>query len=453
LTNDRIRLDNVNKDILRLAIPSNISNISIPLLSSIDTALVGHLEQTYYLGGVAVGAMIFNFLFWGFGFLRMGTTGITAQAFGKQDQSESILTLARALLVAIVGGVALVALQGLISWTAFRLVTSTPEVRTQAGIYYHIRIWSAPAVLAIYAFQGWFLGVQNARYPMIVAIAVNSIAITLDIIFLRVFGMKTAGVALGSVIANYLGVLLALFLFLHTYRDYLGKIVRRRLLELSEARRFFSVNRDIFLRTLLLIVSYSFFTAKSAASGDSVLAANSILMQLWMVVSYGVDGFAYAAESLVGRFFGARDLVSLKKAIWHLFAWGMGLSLLASLTYWLFGRPILGLFTDKQDVILVAMAFFGWTIAAPVVNAVCFVWDGVFIGATATRAMLLSMVLATLVFFLPIYYLTRGSLGNHSLWLAMTGFMAVRGITLTLYAKKAIFAAVSRQGKTGIIGA
>jgi multidrug resistance protein, MATE family len=438
------KVDSVNKDILRLAIPSIISNISIPLLSSIDTALVGHLEQTYYLGGVAVGAMIFNFLFWGFGFLRMGTTGITAQAFGKQDQSESILTLARALLVAIVGGVTLVAFQGLISWTAFQLVTSTPEVKAQAEIYYRIRIWSAPAVLAIYAFQGWFLGVQNARYPMIVAIAVNSIAIILDIIFLRVLGMKTAGVALGSVIANYLGVLLALFLFLRTYREYLGKIVRRRLLELSEARRFFSVNRDIFLRTLLLIVSYSFFTAKSAASGDSVLAANSILMQLWMVVSYGIDGFAYAAESLVGKFFGARDLVSLKRAIWHLFVWGMGLSLLASLTYWLFGRQILGLFTDKQDVILVAMAFFGWTIAAPVVNAVCFIWDGVFIGATATRAMLISMVLATLVFFLPIYYLTLGSLGNHSLWLAMSGFMAVRGITLTLYAKKAIFAAVSR---------
>jgi multidrug resistance protein, MATE family len=406
---------------------------------------MGHLEQTYYLGGVAVGAMIFNFLFWGFGFLRMGTTGITAQAFGKQDQSESILTLARALLVAIVGGVALVALQSPISWVAFQLVTSTPEVRTQAEIYYHIRIWSAPAVLAIYAFQGWFLGMQNARYPMIVAIAVNSIAIVLDIIFLRALGMKTAGVALGSVIANYLGLLLALFLLLHAYRDYLGKIVRRRLLELTETRRFFSVNRDIFLRTLLLIIAYSFFTAKSAASGDSVLAANSILMQLWMVVSYGVDGFAYAAESLVGRFFGARDLVSLKKAIWRLFAWGMGLSVLASLTYWLFGRSILGLFTDKQDVILVAMAYFGWTIAAPVVNAICFIWDGVFIGATATRAMLLSMVLATLVFFLPIYYLTHGSLGNHSLWLAMTGFMAVRGITLTLYAKKAIFAAVSRQ--------
>jgi multidrug resistance protein, MATE family len=441
----------VNKDILKLAIPSIISNISIPLLSSIDTALVGHLDQAYYLGGVAVGAMIFNFLFWGFGFLRMGTTGITAQAFGKGDQSESILTLGRALLVAIIGGVALVALQSLISWIAFQLVSSTPEVKAQAEIYYRIRIWSAPAVLAIYAFQGWFLGVQNARYPMIVAIAVNGIAIILDIFFLRALGMKTAGVALGSVIANYLGVLLALFLFLHTYRDYLGKIVKRRLLELSEARRFFSVNRDIFLRTLLLIVTYSFFTAKSASSGDSVLAANSILMQLWMVVSYGVDGFAYAAESLVGRFFGARDLENLKKTIRHLIAWGMGLSVIASLTYWLFGKQILGLFTDKQDVIHVAMAFFGWTIAAPVVNAVCFIWDGVFIGATATRTMLISMVLATLVFFLPIYYLTRGSLGNHSLWLAMTSFMAVRGITLTLYAKKAIFAAVARQERTGTI--
>ena len=435
----------MNKDILKLAIPSIISNITIPLLSSIDTALVGHLEQTYYLGGVAVGAMIFNFLFWGFGFLRMGTTGLTAQAYGRQDQAESILTMARAMLVAVIGGVALILLQGVISWVAFQLVNSGEEVKTQALIYYGIRIWVAPAVLIIYAFQGWFLGMQNARYPMIIAIAVNAIAIILDIFFLRVLGMKTAGVALGSVIANYLGVLLAILLFRHSYREYLGKIVRARLLELGAIKKFFSVNRDIFLRTLLLIVSYSFFTAKSAESGDTVLAANSILLQLWMILSYGVDGFAYAAEGLVGRFLGARDLTSLKQAVRLLFGWAMGLSVLVSIAYFAFGKQILGLFTDKQDVIMTGMLFFGWTIAAPVVNAICFIWDGVYIGATATRPMLVSMVIATVVFFLPVYYLSRGALGNHSLWLAMTTFMAVRGITLTYYAKRAIFAAVQRN--------
>jgi multidrug resistance protein, MATE family len=436
----------VNRDILKLAIPSIISNITIPLLSSVDTALMGHLNGTFYLWGVAVGAMIFNFLFWGFGFLRMGTTGLTAQAYGRQDEAEGTLTMARALLVAIFGGLALILLQNLISAVAFRLVSASPEVREQAAIYYHIRIWSAPAVLSIYAFQGWFLGMQNARYPMIVAIFVNAVTIALDIFFLRVLGMKTVGVALGSVIANYLGVLLSLFLLLRHYRAHLQHIVITRVLELKALSQFLIVNRDIFLRTLLLICTYSFFTAKSAAGGDTVLAANSILLQLWMILSYGVDGFAYAAESLVGRYFGAREPDNLKKAVRYLFGWATGLSVVASLVYLGFGESILNLFTDQQAVIAVAMAYFGWTIAAPLVNAACFVWDGVFIGATATRAMLVSMLVATLVFFLPVYYLTRDILGNHSLWLAMIAFMAVRGITLSFYAKKAIFAAVARDG-------
>ncbi len=433
----------MNKDILKLAIPSIISNITVPLLSSVDTALVGHLDQTFYLGGVAVGGMIFDILFWGLGFLRMGTTGLTAQAFGRKDYSGGALTLARALLVAAVAGISLVALQGPISRIVFDIVHASPEVRTQAEIYYHIRIWSAPAVLAIYAFQGWFLGMQNARFPMIVAISVNAITISIDIFLLRVLGMKTAGVALGSVIANYLGVLLAVILLSRTYREYLHHLISKRVLEIKEFRRFLNVNRDIFVRTLLLIIAYSFFTAKSAASGDTILAANAILMQLWMFLSFGIDGFAYAAESMVGKYFGARDPDNLKRAVKHLFAWAGGLSVAASLVYLLLGTTILHLFTDKQDVIVTALTFIGWTVAAPLVNAASFIWDGVFIGATATKAMVISMVLATLVFFLPVYYLTHGWLGNHSLWLAMTTFMAIRGITLTLYAPRAIFKATS----------
>lgn len=429
----------MNKDILKLAIPSIITNISVPLLSSVDTALVGHLEHQYYLGGVAIGAMIFNFIFWAFGFLRMGTTGLTAQAYGENNHRECGLILSRAVAVALVAGLGLIALQWVIKWAAFQSVTASSEVEEQAAIYFNLRIWSAPAALLIYAIQGWFLGMQNARYPMILAIFINSLTIGLDVFFLQVLHMKVAGVATGTLIAQYAGAALALTLFWVRYRQYAREIVRKQILELAAIKRFFAVNRDIFLRTLLLIATYTFFTAKSAAYGDTVLSANTILMQLWMILAYGVDGFAYAAESLVGRFFGARDRAKLKTAVNYIFLWSLVLSVIVTLAYLFYGEAIVRLFTDDDAVVAMAMTFFIWTILAPLVNGICFVWDGVFIGATATRAMLISMAVATLVFYFPVYYLTESSLGNHSLWLAMITYMAVRGITLTFYAPGAIF--------------
>jgi MATE family multidrug resistance protein len=436
----------MNKDILKLAIPSIITNVSVPLLSSVDTALVGHLEHQYYLGGVAIGAMIFNFIFWAFGFLRMGTTGLTAQAYGEGNQRECGLILSRAVLVAVIAGSALILLQWLIQWIAFQSVTASAEVEAQAAIYYNLRIWSAPAALFIYAVQGWFLGMQNARYPMILAVFINCLTIGLDVFFLQVLHMKVAGVAMGTLIAQYAGATLAIALFYAKYRQYARDIVRKQILEIAAIRRFFAVNRDIFLRTLLLIATYTFFTAKSAQYGDTVLSANTILMQLWMILAYGVDGFAYAAESLVGRFVGARDRIRLKTAVYYIFVWAIILGLIVSLVYLLFGESIVRLFTADNAVVATAMTFFVWTILAPLINGVCFVWDGVFIGATATRAMLISMAVATVVFYFPVYYLAEPKLGNHSLWLAMLTYMAVRGITLTFYAPKAIFRKVVEIG-------
>lgn len=429
----------MNKDILKLAIPSIITNVSVPLLSSVDTALVGHLEHQYYLGGVAIGAMIFNFIFWAFGFLRMGTTGLTAQAYGENSQRECGLILSRAVIVALIAGVALILIQSLIHWTAFQSVTASDDVEKQAGIYFDIRIWSAPAALLIYAIQGWFLGMQNARYPMIIAIFINCLTIGLDVLFIQVFHMKVAGVALGTLIAQYCGVILAAVLFYIKYREYAKGIVRTQIFELAAMRKFFSVNRDIFLRTMLLIATYTFFTAKSAEYGDDVLAANTILMQLWMILAYGVDGFAYAAESLVGRFVGARDLANLKKAVKLIFVWAVALGGVVTLAYLFFGEPIVRLFTSNEVVVATAMSFFIWTIIAPLVNGVCFVWDGVFIGATATKAMLISMAIATIVFYFPVYYLAESTIGNHALWLAMISYMVVRGVTLTLYAPGAVY--------------
>ncbi|MDX1638771.1 MAG: MATE family efflux transporter [Balneolaceae bacterium] len=428
----------MNRRILNLAIPNIISNLSVPLLGAVDTALVGHLDEVYYLGAIAVGGMIFNFLFWGFGFLRMGTTGLTAQAFGEENRGESILILARAVAVAGIFSTLIILLQAWIADISFWLVEASSEVETYTEIYFDIRIWSAPATLGLYAINGWFLGMQNARYPMIVTIFLNMLNIGLDFLFIYGMGMHVDGVATGTLIARYAGLLLAASLLVWRYRQWLQQYIHKQLLELAAVRKFFSVNRDIFIRTLCLIFTFSFFTAKSAEMGDTILAANSILLQLWMIVSYGVDGFAYAAESLVGRYTGSQERQKLKNAIIYCFAWGIGIGLFASGIYWALDRSLLTLFTDQQKVIDTAMTVYFWTVAGPAVSSFCYIWDGIFIGATATGPMRDTMLFATLAVFLPVYYLTAGTLNNHAIWLAMVLFMIARGVTLTWYAPKQI---------------
>jgi MATE family multidrug resistance protein len=428
----------LNRKVLNLAIPNIISNLSVPLLGAVDTALVGHLEEAYYLGAIAVGSMIFNFIFWGFGFLRMGTTGITAQAFGEKNQTESIMTLARSLTVAIVFGILIVLLQAWIADLSFWLVEASPEVERYTRIYFEIRIFTAPATLSLYAINGWFLGMQNARYPMIVTIFLNSLNIGLDVLFVYGMGMTVDGVALGTLIARYAGVTLAVILLIYKYRGWLSGYVHDLLLELEAIKNFFSVNRDIFIRTLCLIFTFSFFTAKSAEFGNVVLAANSILLQLWMMVSYGIDGFAYAAESLIGRYTGSNQQKRVKLAVKYCFIWGTGIGVAASLTYAIFDVQILQIFTNQQDVIDTAMVYFLWTIAGPTVSSFSYIWDGIFIGATATGPMRDSMIIATLVVFLPAYAIGVHYFGNHALWLGMTLFMLARGATLTFFAPKHI---------------
>ena len=312
----------MNKKILNLAVPNVISNLSVPLLGVVDTALVGHLDEVYYLGALAVGGMIFNFLFWGFGFLRMGTTGLTAQEYGRRNRQGIMMMLARVQLVALVIGILILLLKDPISDLSFWIIESGAEVEIYTLVYYDIRIYTAPAVLALYGLNGWFLGMQNAKYPMIVTIVLNLLNIILNVWFIYGLDMHVDGVAYGTLISTYLALVLAAGLFLYRYHRYFIHFVMEELINADEIRQFFSVNRDIFIRTLCLIFTFSFFTAKSAEQGDLVLAANTILLQLWMVASYGIDGFAYAAESMVGRFKGADDKPLLKKAVYYnLSAW------------------------------------------------------------------------------------------------------------------------------------
>lgn len=408
------------------------------MLGAVDTALVGHLEEVYYLGALAVGGMIFNFLFWGFGFLRMGTTGLTAQAYGARDRTEMILILARVQAVAFGLGISILLLQQPIAYLSFLIIESSREVETFSLVYFDIRIYTAPAVLALYGLNGWFLGMQNAKYPMIITIFLNLLNIVLNVLFIYGFGMHVDGVAWGTLISTYLALIVAIFLLIKRYRKYLGHYVKERFIDLDEIRKFFGVNRDIFIRTLCLIFTFSFFTAKSAAQGDVILAANTILLQLWMIVSYGIDGFAYSAESLVGRYLGGNDNAKLKKAVYYTMGWGLFLGLLGSVAYAVFHHQILNLFTHQELVIETALSVVFWTIMAPAVASICYIWDGVFIGATATAPMRNSMLLSTFIFYLPAYYLGTYLFDIHGLWLAMILFMIVRGVLLTLYAPKYI---------------
>ncbi|WP_428235882.1 MATE family efflux transporter [Gracilimonas sp.] len=429
----------MNRKILRLAIPNIISNLSVPLLGAIDTAVVGRLEHVYYLGAIAVGSIIFDFIFWGFGFLRMGTTGMVAQAYGAQEERKTRIILFRVLLVAAASSLLILLIQYPLIEVSLYLVNASPEVEEYTRLYYHIRIFAAPATLALFGLNGWFLGMQNSTYPMIVTIFLNLVNIVLNLIFVFRFNMTVDGVATGSLVASFLALGLAFFLYKRRYGGVKLNIKWDELIEAEELKKFFSVNRDIVIRTLCLIFSYAFFTAKSAAMGDVVLAANTILLQMWYISSYGTDGFAYAAESLVGRFKGAKDDDKLKKAVTANMLWGLGLGLLGTITYAFFDAEIISLFTDKENVIKVAMGVVIWLIVAPVVNSVCFIWDGVYIGATATGAMRNSMLVATVLVFIPVYFISEPFAGIHALWMAMMAFMVARGVVLSVYAPSRIF--------------
>lgn len=433
----------MNKKILRLAIPNIISNLSVPLLSSVDTAIVGHLEKVSYLGAIAIGSMIFNFVYWGFGFLRMGTTGLTAQAYGRNSDEDIILVLTRSLFVAFTAAILIFGLQYFIKELSFYLVTTGPEVEKYARDYFNIRIFAAPATLGLYAFHGWFLGMQNAKYPLILTVVVNVLNIGFNFLFIYGYGMNVDGVALGTVFAQYFGLILAIILYLKKYKQYTAALVIKKIIDVEPIKKFFSVNFDIFLRTLSLIFAFTFFTVVSADLGTEILAANTILLQLWMILSYGVDGFAFAAESLVGKYIGARNKEKLQSAIKYSFIWGIGLGVILTIVYFFFDREILSFYTDKSEIINLASAYFLWTLLAPLSNSICYIWDGVFIGATATKPMRNSMLLSLFIFYLPIYYLTVDKLGNDALWLAMISFMIARGVSLTFYAPKYILNIIS----------
>lgn len=425
----------MNRRILQLAIPSIVSNITVPLLGLVDVTIVGHLGATAYIGAIAVGGLLFNILYWNFGFLRMGTSGLTSQAYGRNDRDAQVRVLVQAVSVGLISAVAMLLLQYPIERLAFRLLDTSADVERYAVTYFRICIWGAPAVLAQYGFTGWFIGMQNSRYPMYIAITMNVINILCSACLVFLLGMKVEGVAWGTVIAQYSGIFMALGLWLYNFKDLREHIRFRGSLQLRAMRRFFAVNRDIFLRTLCLIAVTTFFTSTGARQGDVILAVNTLLMQLFTLFSYIMDGFAYAGEALSGRYVGARDLARLRQAVRSLFGWGAGLSLLFTLLYWIGGESFLGLLTNDREVIRTASHYFYWVLAIPLAGFAAFLWDGILIGATATRYMLLAMIVAAGSFFV-IYYTCSGATNNHMLWLAFLVYLALRGVMQTLWSRR-----------------
>ena len=425
----------MNRRILHLAIPSIVSNITVPLLGLVDVTIMGHLGATAYIGAIAVGGLLFNILYWNFGFLRMGTSGLTSQAYGRKDKEAEIRVLVQAVSVGLFSALAMLILQYPIERLAFRLLDTSAEVEQYAVTYFRICIWGAPAVLAQYSFTGWFIGMQNSRYPMYIAIVMNVINIVCSSCFVFLFKMKVEGVALGTVVAQYSGVMMALGFWYYNYKELRGRITFKGSLQLIAMRRFFAVNRDIFLRTLCLIGVTTFFTSTGARQGDVILAVNTLLMQLFTLFSYMMDGFAYAGEALSGRYVGACNLVQLKRAVKALFGWGVGLSLVFTLLYGIGGENFLGLLTNDTLVIETAGHYFYWVLAIPLAGFAAFLWDGILIGATATRFMLWAMLVASGSFFV-IYYCFSGATNNHTLWLAFLVYLALRGIMQTIWSRR-----------------
>lgn len=422
----------MNRKILALAIPNIISNLTVPLLGMVDLAIIGRLENTLLIGGIAIGGTIFNFLYWNFGFLRMGTSGLTAQAFGARRFDEAGRVLLRSLTVAV--GIALLIwlLQTPILSFALRVMDAGPEVKAAAADYFRMRVWAAPATLSMYAFSGWFIGMQNARTPMWIAIGINGINIVCSYCAVKYFGMGVSGVALGTVIAQWCGVILALWAVTKFYRRIFSLRTREHLYRWDQIRSFFLINRDIFLRTLCLVAVFTYFTVASSQMGDQVLAVNTLLLQLFTLFSYLMDGFAYAGEALTGRYYGAGNGQQLRRLIRLLIGWGVLIALVFTLLYAV-GTPFfLRIFTKDLSLLATANPYKLWVILIPLCSFLAFILDGILVGLSAAKVMRNAMFGATVVFFC-LWFVLESRLENNGLWISFLTYLFLRGALQFIY--------------------
>ncbi len=433
-----------DNQILKIAIPSIVSNITVPLLGLVDVAITGHLGAAAYIAAISIGSMVFNTTYWLFGFLRMGSSGLTSQALGRRDLQEVTMWLVRGLVIAMGIGLLLILAQWPIREMALWLMRPEEEVRQMVITYFHICIWGAPAMLGLYTLNGWFIGMQNSRIPMVVAIFQNIINILVSLFLVFGLHMKVEGVASGTLIAQWVGFFLALALMFRSYGRHLHAPVKensqfsifnsqfRKIFSKASLKRFFVVNRDLFFRTVCLVSVMLFFTTAGSWQGEVTLAANTLLMQLFLLVSYVVDGFANAAEAMSGKYWGARNLWAFAHTVKHCFLWGFTCAFLFTVIYIVGGDAFVTLLTDESTVVDAAHEYIWWIYLIPICSIGAFIWDGVFVGITASREMLISSLVAAVVFFL-LFALVYRSWGNHGLWLSFLVYLLIRGVFQTVF--------------------
>lgn len=425
----------INKSILKLAIPNMISNIVIPMLGMVDTAIAGYIGQDINIAALSIGTTIFSFIYWNCAFLRMGTSGITAQAYGSGDLKECANMLIRALWLACIMACLLLVFQKPIGLLALRLLQGSDAVRQVAGEYFFIRIWAVPASITLFAIQGWFIGMQDAKTPMLVAIFSVFLNIILSIIFVFGLNMGIAGIAWSTVGVQYISLAIFCILWLVRYRSYMRYFDIKASFHFKPMVRFLQVNQDIFLRTACVVIVYTFFTAASARFGDTILATNALLMQLFTLFSYLADGFAYAGEALSGRLVGERNTPLLKRYIRLLLLWSLVVAIVFVIIYILAWKNILILFSPSDEVLRTAGQYIIWIIAVPLVGCIPFMIDGIMIGATQTKLLRNTVFFATLLFFGSFYALAP-LFGNDALWISFLLFLFFRGLLLYFCSNK-----------------
>lgn len=430
----------MHKEILSLAIPSIVTNITVPLLGLVDVAIVGHMGDASYIGAIAVGTMMMNVICWLFGFLRMGTSGMTSQAYGRGDSKEAATILFQAIALGAAIGILFVLFQPLLLRLFLFFMRPSDEIRAFASVYFHVCVFGLPAALVMYGLTGWFIGMQDTRTPMTVSIFQNIVNIMTSLLLVYVFGMKVEGVALGTLTAQYSGLLLALYILRRKYASHYQLLFSQFTLKPGDyssfsykhtLNRFFRVNRDIFLRTLFLVAVNAAFTSVGSRQGDVILAVNTLLFQFFTLYSYIMDGFAYAGEAICGKYYGAGNMPSFHACIRRLFAWGVIMTVVYTAAYYFGANDILHVLSNEQTVIEASEPYLLWVALIPVAGMGAFIWDGVFIGITDSRGMLLSCFVAAIVFaiILSLFFTT---MGNHALWLALLSYLLARGIMQTI---------------------
>jgi MATE family multidrug resistance protein len=430
-----------DRDVWRIAAPMILSNVSVPLLGMVDTGVVGHLESPVYLGAVALGGTIFSFLYTGVNFLRMGTTGIAAQRYGAADFDGIRVSLGQALVVAQLLALAAIVLQKPVGQLAMQLLGADGALRENALEYYGIRIWSAPGTLANFVMIGWFLGLQNARVPLVIFLTINLTNIVLDLLFVLVLGMKVDGVALASVLAEYAGLAVALSFAARELRRHTGHWPLEKFVRFGEYAAFFSINANLFIRTMALIFTIAFVTAQGTRMGGLILAANAILMQFQNLTAFGLDGLAHAAEALVGKAVGQQRRDALERAVTLCLKWSLIFAAAFSAVYLLLGPQLVYVLTDLPDVRETTLRYLPWMIVSPLVSVWSFLYDGVYVGATRAREMRNIMVISAFVIFIPAWFVLQ-PLGNDGLWLAFLLFLASRGIGMHIGYRRSVLPAL-----------